>query len=37
LSITDQRISEELYYSIKGKGAFRRFRDMIRRFDIEDY
>ena len=30
LSITDRRTSKELYYSIKNKGAFRRF-------GIEDY
>ncbi len=36
LSITDQRISYELYYSIKGGGAFRRFKDMIKRLRIED-
>ena len=35
LSITDQRISDELHYSIKGRGAFRIFRDMIKRFGIE--
>jgi hypothetical protein len=37
LSIVDQEISDELYYSIKGKGAFRRFKDMIKRFGIENY
>ncbi|MDI6885407.1 MAG: UPF0158 family protein [archaeon] len=36
LSISDQRISDELYYSIKGRGAFRRFKEMIKRFGIED-
>ncbi|RZN37558.1 MAG: hypothetical protein EFT35_06015 [Methanophagales archaeon ANME-1-THS] len=36
LSISDQRISDELYYSIKGGGAFRRFKDMIKRFGIEN-
>ena len=35
LSISDQRISDELFYSIEGKGAFRRFKDMIKRFGIE--
>ena len=36
LSIRDRRISDALYSAIKGKGAFRRFKDGIIRFDIED-
>jgi len=36
LSVDDLNMSEELYYGIKGSGAFRRFREMIRRFGIED-
>jgi len=37
LSIRDRRISDALYSAIKGKGAFRRFKDGIIRFDIEDH
>lgn len=36
LSVRDRRISEALYVSIKGKGAFWRFKDQIRWFGIED-
>jgi len=36
LSIKDRKILDALYRSIKGKGAFRRFKDGIIRFDIED-
>jgi hypothetical protein len=36
LSIDDDEVSETLYRSIKGKGAFRRFRANIQRFNIED-
>jgi hypothetical protein len=36
LSISDQRISDELYYSIKGRGAFRRFKDLIKIFGIDN-
>lgn len=32
----DAKISDELYRSIKGKGAFSRFKDRIRRYNIED-
>jgi hypothetical protein len=35
-SIKDREISDALYRAIKGKGAFRRFKDGIIRFDIED-
>lgn len=36
LSVRDRRISEALYVSIKGKNAFRRFKDQILRFAIAD-
>lgn len=36
LSLKNREISEVLYRAIKGKGAFRRFKDDIIRFDIED-
>jgi hypothetical protein len=36
LSLKNRGISEALYRAIKGKGAFRRFKDDIIRFDIED-
>jgi hypothetical protein len=36
LALKDRKISDALYRDIKGKGAFRRFRDGIIRFDIED-
>lgn len=36
LSIHDTELRENMYYSIKRKGAFRYFRDNIRRFKIED-
>ena len=36
LAIDDQQISDALYSSIKGRGAFRRFRDAIHRFNIAD-
>lgn len=35
LSLDNERISEDMYYSIKGKGAFRRFRDKIYRYGLE--
>jgi len=35
LSITDERLRDEMYYSIKGSGAFRRFKDNIHRHGIE--
>jgi alpha-acetolactate decarboxylase len=34
-SITDQKISNELAYAIKGSGAFRRFKDRIYESGIE--
>jgi predicted homoserine dehydrogenase-like protein len=36
LSIKDREISDALYSAIKGKGVFRRFKDNIFRFNIED-
>ena len=36
LSIKDKEISDALYRAITGKGSFRRFKDAIIRFDIED-
>ena len=35
-SVRDREIAEALYNAIKGKGAFRRFRDAIQRFRRED-
>ena len=35
LSLTDDKMREEIYYAIKGKGAFKRFRDKILQHDIE--
>lgn len=34
-SIPDSKLSDELYYSLKGKGAFRRFKKNIRLHGIE--
>lgn len=36
LSINDNKLSDELYYAIKGSGAFRRFKDLIQRYGIAD-
>lgn len=35
-SVEDRRISEKLFDAIKGRGAFRRFKDNIVRLGIED-
>src|SRR3990172_7401768 len=35
LSIIDERLRDEMYYSIKGGGAFRRFKDNIYQHGIE--
>ncbi len=35
LSILDDKISDHMLSSIKGRGAFRRFKDNIHRYDIE--
>jgi hypothetical protein len=36
LSIDDKEISESLYHTIKGKGAFGRFKDTIHRYGVAD-
>ncbi|MGH7801737.1 MAG: UPF0158 family protein [Nitrososphaerales archaeon] len=36
LSINDEELREQMYYSIKGSGAFRRFKENIRKCGIED-
>ena len=36
LSINDEELRERMYYSIKGSGAFRRFKESIRKYRIED-
>ncbi|MEH7306070.1 UPF0158 family protein [Neobacillus drentensis] len=36
LTVSDQRKQESLLRAIKGKGAFRRFKDKIIDFDMED-
>ncbi len=36
LSISDPKISDELYYAIKGRGAFRRFKDQIHYYGLAD-
>lgn len=37
LEIEDDNIREAMYSSIKGRGAFRRFKDNINRFGIEEH
>lgn len=36
LSIEDEKLSDIIYDSIKGSGAFRRFRNNIRKYNIEN-
>ena len=36
LSITDEEIRDRMYRSIKGSGAFRRFKDNIHRYNIAE-
>jgi hypothetical protein len=36
LSITDDQIRDRIYRSIKGSGAFRRFKENIRRYNLEE-
>jgi len=36
LSLNDSEMSDTLYSSIKGRGAFRRFKDAINEYDIAD-
>lgn len=35
-SIEDERISDDLCYQIRGKGAFRRFKEAVQRFGLTD-
>jgi hypothetical protein len=35
-SIENEELSEELLYAIRGSGAFRRFKEKIYQYDIED-
>ncbi len=36
LSLSDEKLREEMYYSIKGKGAFSRFKNNIYRYGLAD-
>jgi len=36
LSITDDQLRDLLYYSIKGSGAFRRFKDNVYKYNLEE-
>ncbi len=36
LTLSDINISEDIYHSIKGSGAFRRFKDKIHHYGIQD-
>ena len=36
LSIRNERIQDDIYYSIKGKGAFRRFKEKINRYGLDE-
>ncbi len=36
LSLSDEKLREEMYYSIKGKGAFHRFKNNIYRYGLAD-
>ena len=36
LSLNDEELSDKMYHSIKGKGAFRRFKDNISEYGIEE-
>jgi hypothetical protein len=36
LSVDDRAISDELYYAIKGRGAFGRFKDRIHRYGLTE-
>ncbi len=36
LSYPDSRLSDELYYAIKGRGAFRRFKDKVHQYGIAE-
>ena len=36
LSVSDEGLREKIYYSIKGRGAFRTFKNNIHRFGLAD-
>jgi len=36
LSLSDEKLSDSMYRSIKGRGAFRRFKDNIHRYDVAE-
>lgn len=36
LSLKNNNLSDIMYYSIKGNGAFRKFKDNIRKYNIEE-
>ena len=36
LSLEDEKLRDTMYYSIKGRGAFRRFKDNIHRYAVAD-
>ena len=36
LSLSDEKLREEMYYSIKRKGAFQRFKNNIYRYGLAD-
>ena len=36
VSVEDQEISDALYSAIKGRGTFRRFKDALHRFGVQD-
>ncbi|MFQ5753453.1 MAG: UPF0158 family protein [bacterium] len=36
LSLEDEKLRDTMYYSIKGRGAFRRFKDNIDRYAVAD-
>lgn len=36
LSISNERIQDDMYYSIKGRGAFRRFKEKLHRYGLDD-
>lgn len=35
LSLENDKLRDIMYYSIKGKGAFRRFKNNIRKYNLE--
>jgi len=36
LSILNKKIQEDLYFSLKAKGAFRRFKDKVQKYNLAD-